>query len=409
MMGLSRLWQGQWIMEIKENNITIFIYNIIRVTLDILMSPVLILSAVVSRFYPRKYDVGIGPVPLINSVYHKKALELYGVRAQTFVDSVYFITDDFDVRFDQIFKGPLWLLLHYFLFIRAVFCYRCLYIYFNGGPLRRTGFLRLLEPLLLKIAGVKIVVMPYGSDVQVMTRSDNLMFKQVMAMDYPKQGELGPKVSRDIDRWIKYADCIISGCEWVDYMPSWDKLCLSHFAIDMDYWQAIEKKEATPAKILHAPNHRNIKGTDFFVKAVEELQKEGEQIELIMLEKVPNDKIHEVMISVDIVADQLIIGWYAMFAIEAMSLGKPVLCHLRKDLEELYISNGLLEKGEIPIVNCTVDSVKETIRELVNDQAKRLRIGRQSIEYVQKHHSLQAIGEFFNEVNNFIGLDTGLE
>jgi glycosyltransferase involved in cell wall biosynthesis len=259
-----------------------------------------------------------------------------------------------------------------------------------------TGFLRKLEPLLLKIAGTKVVVIPYGSDVQVMDRSRNPEFRKAMALDYPEQESLSGKVARNIDIWTKYADCVISGCEWVDYMPSWDRLCISHFSIDMDLWCPVENpRKSSTIRILHAPNHRNIKGTEFFIKAVEELQAEGADLELVLLERVSNRKIREEMILADIVADQLIIGWYAMFAIEAMSMGKPVLCYLREDLEELYIREGLLEKGEIPIINCSPDSVKEAIRKLIKDKAKMEDIGGKSVRYVEKHHSLEAIGRFF--------------
>ena len=54
-----------------------------------------------------------------------------------------------------------------------------------------------------------------------------------------------------------------------------------------------------------------------------------------------------------------------MFALEAMALEKPVLCFLRPDLLEFYIAADLLEPGEIPIINCSPATVKDTLRQLV--------------------------------------------
>ena len=48
----------------------------------------------------------------------------------------------------------------------------------------------------------------------------------------------------------------------------------------------------------------------------------------------------------DIIADQFIGGAYALFAIEGMALGKPVMCYLR---EELFPCHP--EWAECPIVN----------------------------------------------------------
>ena len=91
-------------------------------------------------------------------------------------------------------------------------------------------------------------------------------------------------------------------------------------------------KNGKKFRILHAPNHRNIKGSQFVIDAVTKLQKEGEEIELKLLEKVSNGKVLEEIERADLVIDQLVIGWYAMFTLESLSLGTPVICYLRKRL-----------------------------------------------------------------------------
>lgn len=379
------------------------------------MLPVLLLCAWLSRFASKKFDVGLGPEPLINNVYHKRALNAYGYSAQTFVSAVYFITGEFDVRADQIFgKVPkvLNFTLSYYLFLLSIFRYRCLYIYFNGGPLGiTTQWLWRIEPLLYKVANVKVVVMPYGGDVQDLTRCSNLAFKHAMAKDYPRFRLRQSRVAKQIDLWTQHASHLISGCDWVDYMYHWDTLMLAHFSIDVEKWKpglngdALPKREADhKLRVLHAPNHRTIKGTQFFINAINELIAENVPVELVILERVPNDKVREVMASVDVVADQLIIGWYAMFALEAMAMEKPVLCYLRREYQELFTTAGLITEGEIPLINCSPATVKATIRDLALHQEKLAEIGRRSREYVLRYHSTEAVGKVFDRINQSLGL-----
>jgi len=201
---------------------------------------------------------------------------------------------------------------------------------------------------------------------------------------------------------------VISGCEWVDYMYHWDTLMLAHFSIDADAWKPTKADTIPPKggklRILHAPNHRAIKGTQYFLDAVKELKEEGLEIELILLERVPNDEVRRVMASADVVADQLIVGWYAMFALEGMAMGKPVLCYLREDLKQLYVASGLIASDEIPIINCSPATVKQAIRELASNRGRLAEIGKRSREYVIEHHSTQAVGKVFDRINRSIGL-----
>jgi hypothetical protein len=265
------------------------------------------------------------------------------------------------------------------------------------------------------LAKVKVVMMAYGGDVQELSHSPNLLFKDAMARDYPNHRLNRRRIAACIDLWTRWADHIIGGCEWVDYLYYWDTLTLAHFSIYVDRWRPSDEQVSHSAptnqrklRILHAPNHRAIKGTQFFIDAVNELVAEGLDIELVILERAPNHKVREVMASVDIVADQLIIGWYAMFALEAMAMEKPVLCYLRSDLETLYIAAGLVGMNEIPIVRCSPFTVKEHIRELALHRDQLCDIGKRSREFVIKHHSTQAVGKVFDSIHRSIGVQPSI-
>lgn len=380
--------------------------------IEALALPVLAAVAVVARFRRKPVDVGLGPEALINNIYHRRALLARGYSAETFVSAVSFITGQFDVRGDRMFT---WLpgrvlrahAVALWFAVRVMWRYRVLYISFNGGPLGSGAiWLDRLEPRLLRIARVRTLILPYGSDVQDMQLSPNLAFKHAKSQDYPADRKRIARVKRQVRRWTQHADHLIGGCEWVDYMGHWDTLMLAHFSIDTAWWTPAESapRGDGPLRILHAPNHRTIKGTRCFVASVEALRAEGVPVELQLLERVPNDQVRAAIRAVDVVADQLIVGWYAMFALEGMAMEKPVLCHLRPDLKALYEREGLVAPGEIPIIECTPENVKEVVRDLVARRGELREIGRRSREFAIRHHSIDAIGAVFERINRRLGV-----
>jgi len=381
----------------------------------VILLPALILYAFFCRYLPKKIDVGLGPEPLINNIYHKKALLIYGWTAETFVTNLYYITQDFDRKFliKDEFRNrrfitrivQLWSLLSAATYTLRT--YHVVYIYFRGGIISQLpGFLWLFEPYCYALAGVKVVVMPYGSDVQVMSRSPNLLFKHVMTKDYPEHRKQNELIAKKITLWTVHADHVIAGVEWVDYMVYWDSLMLAHFSIEVPEKAPLysDKDIGSVFRIVHAPNHREIKGTRYLMDAIEVLQSEGCNIELTLIERKSNAEVLEAIREADLVADQFVIGWYAMFALEAMSLAKPVLCYLRNDLISFYECANVVEKGEIPLINVSPIELIDAIRTLYNDRKKLQDVGLESFQFVKKYHSVEAVGGVFHQINQSIGL-----
>jgi len=373
---------------------------------DLALLVPLLVSALLSRLAIRPYDVGLGPEPLVNHVHHKRALEQWHYRVRTFVNHTYHVTDNFDWKLQ--FPPGLNYLTQPLLFVAACWRFRCLYFSFRGGPLGATVLLWRLEPFLYGLAGVKTVVMPYGSDVQNPVHTPNLLLRNAIAHDYPLHRHGRRRIAAQIDLWTRRADHVIAGCDWVDYLYHWDTLLLAHFSIDTDEWKPavapVSARPGHPLRVLHAPNHRMIKGTAHFVRAVEELRQEGVAIDLVIAERVPNERIQELIAQCDVVADQLVIGWYALFALEGMALEKPVLCYIRPDLRRFYIDAGLLAEDELPIVDCSIRSVKDTLRRLVLARDTLPALGRRGREFVLRHHSLEAIGATFDRINRSLSL-----
>jgi hypothetical protein len=381
--------------------------DVLQLVVAVVMAVPLVLCCLVARMISRR-AVGLGPEPLINNVHHARALRRQGYEVITFVSHVYFITQEFDVRWlrGRPFNS-------YALFLLVIFRCRAVYIYFNGGPLAWTG-LAALEPFYYKLAGTRVVAMPYGGDVQDFGVYDDVVYKSSYLRDYPDviRNRI-PGLHRQVRRWSRNADWIISGCDWVHYMPYWDTLMLAHFSVDTEQWTVPPADEyvapktfsaARPLRVLHAPNHRAIKGTAQVEQAVAELRAAGQPIELQIVQKVSNSEMRKFVRQADVVVEQLVIGWYGIFALEAMASGKPVLTYISPELERLYIMNDLLRVGELPVVKVGHDNLAPTLRQLCEGRVDLQATGRASREFVLKHHSLESVGKKFAEINTALGV-----
>ena len=418
-----RAWQaGFKVLTLRGNRGAHFRHLFSETLLLSVLYPWILLT--VRRERRRKRDtprVFWGTVPLISIKYHQQALGLYGYDSVSVVDELYFLTarTDFDHTswelLDRTKLGkrlPMGLkrrVVSYYTFLWAL--RRCdVFVFYASSMILRYTRLKYSELRLLHRAGKKVVMLAYGGDVQVASRATNLLYKHALAQDYPEYVRGEKRTLAELEYLSRDADHIVSGVDWVYYMPWWDSLTVGHFAIDMSRWQP----SMSPARsrrervvVLHAPNHREIKGTRFLIRACEELAAEGVPLQLELLEGVPNTMIHERMAEADIVADQFIIGWYAMFAIEAMSMGKPVLCYLRPDLLELHSLYATAR--DCPLVNTPPLRIKEVLRELVADPELREELGRRGREYVEANHSLEAVGAMFDSIFRSFGMPASQE
>ena len=110
-----------------------------------------------------------------------------------------------------------------------------------------------------------------------------------------------------------------------------------------------------------------------------------------------NDEARAVFARADIVADQFLLGAYALFAIEAMALGKPVLCHLNDRFRPCHP-----EWDECPIVNADPDTLTDELRKLALDPARRRELGARGPGYVRRYHSLETVGAMLDRIHRGI-------
>ncbi|MFI5370081.1 MAG: glycosyltransferase family 4 protein [Candidatus Eisenbacteria bacterium] len=138
-----------------------------------------------------------------------------------------------------------------------------------------------------------------------------------------------------------------------------------------------------PKRVLHAPTNRLIKGTRHVEAAFERLRPRFPGTEFVTLERVPWTELRDAMAEADVVVDQLFMGWYGMVAVEAMAMGKPVLCAIRPDFETRL--------HDCPIVRCTIDDLADRLATLLSDATDRRVLGEASRAYVEREHAAPII------------------
>jgi len=155
-------------------------------------------------------------------------------------------------------------------------------------------------------------------------------------------------------------------------------------AIDVSEYPYTPKKIFTnEIIIMHAPSHRGNKGTIYILEAIDRLKNKGYNIKFLLVENVLHSKLKEKYIQCDIFVDQLVAGWYGTASIEAMAIGRPVVCFLRESYFK-YIDYG----DFIPIINANPLTIYDVLEKLILENYKLSEIGRKSREFVEKIHSL---------------------
>jgi glycosyltransferase involved in cell wall biosynthesis len=210
---------------------------------------------------------------------------------------------------------------------------------------------------LLRAAGKRSVYHFMGSDIRG---------KPPEELAYAQRAGARIVGSYDAARWVPDAYVVPPGIDLRDFEP------------------APLSDRARPL-VVHAPSSRGRKGTEHVIAACKQLA-----VELEIVEGLHHDEARARYRTADIVVDQLNAGWYGLFAIEAMALGKPVLTFLHDEAvrrtEEAF---GV----PVPIVRATKATLVDDLRPLVESPEERRRVGAASRAYVERVHDIDQVAD----------------
>ena len=154
----------------------------------------------------------------------------------------------------------------------------------------------------------------------------------------------------------------------------------AHFPVAADLREYAAAPPSGPPKlVIHAPTNRLIKGTAYVERAYEALRARFPGTRFVTLERLPWHELRAAMAEADAVVDQVFMGWYGMVAVEAMALGKPVLCFIRPDFEARL-------EG-CPIVRTSLETLADDLAHVLSDATDRRRLGEAGRAYVEREHA----------------------
>lgn len=266
--------------------------------------------------------------------------------------------------------------------------FECLFFHTNQKTANESAF-RLLRTL-----GVRIIVCAHGGDVvhriPMITRYDWVGREQ---RDYPQWDlvEQIPTAKERIRLFCKLADLVLPlDSAMARFLPRND-LLFKFWPIDCDeICPAAGPTNARPV-IIHAPNHRFTKGTEFLLAAAERLREKGFEFELRLVEKVPRHEALKIYQQADIIADQFCMGVFGAFACEAMAMGKPVLAYLDNEMLGNPVFN-------CPLVNTTPENLEAVLAILLRLPELRRRLGEAGRRAMEMYQSIEAMAEVWDRI-----------
>ena len=165
-------------------------------------------------------------------------------------------------------------------------------------------------------------------------------------------------------------------------------------------WEDIEKVDYIidkKIKIIHSPTNRAAKGSDYILKALDNLQKKYKNIEVQIIEKIPYAQALQMYKEADIIIDQVLIGWYGGFGVEVMKMGKPLGVFIREE-DLKFIPNDMAKDLKEAIINLNPFNIEEELSKYIENTNLLYEKSKASLEYVHKWHDPLYVASLTKEV-----------
>ena len=181
----------------------------------------------------------------------------------------------------------------------------------------------------------------------------------------------------------KYADVIVS-------IPNQAQMALRPYhlfycALDLSMFPYSSEQREVP-KIIHAPSSPHFKGTEHFLKAIDQLRNEGINFEFELVQGIPNDEAIRKYADADIILNQVFCPCGGKLAHEGMALGKVVLTKMGYDA-------GYDERtpDDCPLIDVNPDTVYQKLKEIILDVTLRKKLSGQGRAYVEKYNDAKVV------------------
>ncbi len=340
-----------------------------------------------------------GYTPILTLPHLAACDKLLGLQSESVVFSTYHISRQFDVNLQKWNGSAIWMSQNVFgpslyLFRMAVLYwitlrYDVISIFYDRSVLPGQSRFGLNRDELRRLnrAGTRIYTYAYGADVR--TRGITMALgKYNCCIECPDPGTYCICNNQELrDALSGMADAVTARIAMGDmaaYVPGCRKM--HHWPLDVASFAVTEPPERNgrPLRVAHAPNHPEFKGSRHIVAAVDRLREEGHDIELVQISGVSNAEVLRQFSDADVIVDQLYIGFHGYTALEAMAVGRPVVCYIRE-------AEMLADADACPILNANPDTIYDVLLACLRGEVDLTALGTQGRRYVERYYDLPAI------------------
>lgn len=342
-----------------------------------------------------------GVTPIVNLRSGVAADRMIGSEAESLVFNQFYITADFDVVLsavqDRIVaerSGDTYL-FRWLVLIWALKRYDVFHLFNDRGIVEPAGGygsprfgISVQEMEIYRRAGKLLFTYAYGADHRLRNKTLSLG-KWTFCTECPEPGKFcvcddvgGEKMLATIR---SYATAMIAHGLSMEIIPGARNI--PYIGVDIDDFPEVKRREplsGAPLRVGHFPNHEYFKGSKYLRQAIENLQAKGRAIELVTLSGVHRSEVLKMMGEIDVLVDQLVSGSFGLTAIEAMAMGRPVICYLHDGVQ-------IAAPEECPIIRANPDNIEDVLARLNNEHLESA--GRAGREYVKRHYSIASLAE----------------
>lgn len=234
---------------------------------------------------------------------------------------------------------------------------------------------------ILNEMGKKIVMQHWGSEVRQYSKAK--IFSKDVRVKFKDEETIRHRLDF-LSKYIKH--CIVSDYELYEYVKDfYEQIYVLPTVVDLSMFKIDEDDEAKDKKekllIVHAPTHREAKGSDYVIKAIDELSLVYD-FDFKLIENMSYDEAMSTYKKADIVIDQLLVGSYGLLSVENMALGKSVVCYINDYMKGKY-------PKELPIISADIYDIKSKLEYLITNRDCLHDIGVNSRLYVEKYHNIK--------------------
>lgn len=247
-----------------------------------------------------------------------------------------------------------------------------------------------LDARLLRRAGRRVVVEFLGSDVRMpsVEARRNPFYVRL-------DGERDDVAERRMRRWSEITGGHVVVCDralTAFTQPFFPHVHVVPFRVDTRaYEPAPPNPTARTPVVVHAPSRIAAKGTPHVRAAVETLRARGVALEYVELHGMSQADVTAACRRADLVVDQLCSGAHGVFAVEAMSMAKPVICHILPEVERTYPAG-------FPIVAATPETIADVLADWLERPQERHELGIASRAYAERVHDVRVVARRLLEV-----------